>query len=159
MSESQKISTCLWYNTQAEEAANLYVSLFDNSRITNINRRPPDGPMAEGKVLTVNFELEGTEFTALNGGPNFAFTEASSMVVKCDSQEEVDRLWEALLADGGQESQCGWLKDRYGLSWQIIPRAMFRLFSDEARAPRVMAAMMDMVKLDIAKLEAAYNGE
>jgi predicted 3-demethylubiquinone-9 3-methyltransferase (glyoxalase superfamily) len=159
MSQSQKISTCLWYDTQAEEAASFYVSLFDNSRIVNVNRRPTDGPSAEGKVLTVNFELDGTAYIALNGGPHYTFTEATSIFVKCDSQEEVDRLWDALLVDGGQESKCGWLKDRYGLSWQIIPRAMFQLFDDKARAPRVMAAMMEMVKLDIAKLEAAYNGD
>jgi len=160
MAYKQKVSTCLWFNTEAEDAAKFYVSLFDKSRITTVSRYGKDLPMPEGTVLTVVFELAGTEFMALNGGPQFKFTEASSMVVLCDTQAEIDRLWGALLAGGGREHQCGWLKDRYGLPWQIVPARLRDMMkdADQARADRVMAAVMKMVKLDIAKLEAAYKG-
>jgi predicted 3-demethylubiquinone-9 3-methyltransferase (glyoxalase superfamily) len=160
MPYKQKVSTCLWFNTEADEAAKFYVSLFDNSRITALSRYGKGTPMPEGTVLTVVFELAGTEFMALNGGPHFKFTEASSMVVQCDTQAEIDRLWSALLAGGGREQQCGWLKDRYGLPWQIVPARLRDMMkdADQARSDRLMAAIMTMVKLDIAKLEAAYKG-
>jgi len=160
MASKQKIFTCLWFDTQAEEAASLYVSLFPNSRITNVSRYGKGAPMPEGTVLTVSFELDGTKFMALNGGPHFKFTEASSMFVECESQAEIDRLWSALLAGGGREQQCGWLKDRYGLSWQIVPSALVSLMQgpDAEASRRVMAAMLRMVKLDIPQLEAAYEG-
>ena len=160
MAYKQKVSTCLWFNTEAEDAAKFYVSLFDKSRITALSRYGKGAPMPEGTVLTVVFELAGTEFMALNGGPHFKFTEASSMVVLCDTQAEIDRLWGALLAGGGREQQCGWLKDRYGLPWQIVPARLRDLMKDpdQANTDRVMAALLSMVKLDIAKLEAAYKG-
>jgi predicted 3-demethylubiquinone-9 3-methyltransferase (glyoxalase superfamily) len=160
MAYKQKVSTCLWFNTEAEEAAKFYVSLFDKSRITAVSHYGKGTPMPEGTVMTVVFELAGTEFMALNGGPHFTFTEASSMVVMCDTQAEIDRLWGALLAGGGREQQCGWLKDRYGLSWQIVPARLRELMKDPdpAKTDRVMAALLSMVKLDIAKLEAAYKG-
>ena len=160
MAYKQKVSTCLWFDTEAEDAAKLYVSLFDKSRITAVSRYGKSMPMPEGTVLTVVFELAGTEFMALNGGPHFKFTEASSMVVLCDTQAEIDRLWGALLAGGGREQQCGWLKDRYGLPWQIVPAKLRDMMKDpdRARTDRVMAALLSMVKLDIAKLEAAYKG-
>jgi len=161
MPYKQKVSTCLWFNTEAEEAAKLYVSLFDNSRITAVSHYGKGTPMPEGTVLTVVFELDGTEFMALNGGPHFTFTEASSMVVQCDTQAEIDRLWEALLSNGGREQQCGWVKDRYGLSWQIVPARLRDMMrdADRARSDRLMAAILSMARLDIAKLEAAYRGE
>ncbi|HMA71488.1 MAG TPA: VOC family protein [Xanthobacteraceae bacterium] len=161
MAHAQKVSTCLWFNTEAETAAQFYVSLFENSRITGLSRYGKGARMPEGTVLMVTFELAGTEFMALNGGPLFPFTEASSMVVKCDSQAEIDRLWSALTTDGGKEVQCGWLKDRYGLSWQIIPSRIRDMMqdTDQAKIDRVFAALMTMVKIDIARLEAAYGGE
>jgi predicted 3-demethylubiquinone-9 3-methyltransferase (glyoxalase superfamily) len=160
MPTKQKVSTCLWFDTEAEEAAKFYVSLFDNSRITAVSRYGKGMPMPEGTVLTVVFELAGTEYMALNGGPLFKFSEASSMVVQCDTQAEIDRLWEALIAGGGHAQQCGWLKDRYGLPWQIVPARLREMMQDpdRARFDRLMAAIMGMVKLDIAKLEAAYRG-
>lgn len=159
MSGTQKISTCLWFDTQAEEAANFYVSLFENSRVKSVNHYGKGAPMPEGTVLTVTFELAGTEFMALNGGPHFTFSEASSMVVKCDSQVEIDRLWTRLLEGGGREQQCGWLKDRFGLPWQIVPSVLGEMMQDEDadRTNRVMAALMQMVKLDIRALERAYR--
>jgi predicted 3-demethylubiquinone-9 3-methyltransferase (glyoxalase superfamily) len=140
-----KISPMLWFDNQAEEAANFYVSLFPNSRIVS----------AGG--MTVAFELDGVPFTGLNGGLMFKFNEAVSFVIDCEDQAEVDRYWDALLADGGSPSQCGWLKDRFGLSWQVVPKALGRLMSDpdKAKAGRVAAAMMKMIKLDVAALEAA----
>jgi predicted 3-demethylubiquinone-9 3-methyltransferase (glyoxalase superfamily) len=159
MASAQKVCTCLWFDTRAEEAAKFYVSLLPNSTITGVSRYGKGARMPEGTALVVNFKLAGTEFLALNGGPHFKFTEASSMVVHCDDQAEIDRLWSALL-DGGKEQQCGWLKDRYGLPWQIVPaklRAMMQN-SDQERSDRVMAALMQMVKLDLPKLEAAYEG-
>lgn len=161
MSKAQKVSTCLWFDTQAEEAAAFYTSLLPNSKITAISRYGAGAPMPEGMPLVVNFELDGREFMALNGGPHFKFTEASSMVVKCDTQAEIDALWSKLTADGGEESQCGWLKDKYGLSWQIIPSKIGDWISgkDKAAAARVMDVIMNSVKLDIAQLETAYKGK
>jgi predicted 3-demethylubiquinone-9 3-methyltransferase (glyoxalase superfamily) len=160
MAQAQKVSTCLWFDTQAEEAARFYVSLFENSRITGLSRYGKGARMAEGTPLVVSFELAGTAFMALNGGPIFPHTEAASLTVQCDSQAEIDRLWSALAADGGKEVQCGWLKDRYGLSWQIVPSRIHDMMqgSDQARTDRVMAAIMTMVKLDLGKIEAAYEG-
>src|SRR4051794_26808412 len=156
----QKITTFLWFDNQAEEAAALYTSLFPNSRITDVSRYGDAGPGAPGSVMTVTFELAGQQFTALNGGPRFPFTEAISLSVDCASQEEVDELWDKLTADGGEESQCGWLKDRYGLSWQIVPRRLSELLTDPdpARANRAMQAMLGMRKLDVKALEDAANG-
>jgi predicted 3-demethylubiquinone-9 3-methyltransferase (glyoxalase superfamily) len=161
MAQAQKVSTCLWFSTEAETAAQFYVSLFENSRITGLSRYGKGARMPEETVLVVNFELAGTAFMAFNGGPLFPFTEASSMVVQCDSQPEIDRLWTALTADGGKAVQCGWLKDRYGLSWQIVSSRMRDMMQDpdQAKIDRVMAAIMTMVKIDIARLESAYNGD
>jgi predicted 3-demethylubiquinone-9 3-methyltransferase (glyoxalase superfamily) len=155
-----KITSCLWFDMKAEEAAEFYVSIFPNSKITNVARSPtdtPEGGATAGEVLTVAFELDGKPYMGLNGGPLFKFSEAISFVIDCDDQAEVDHYWEALLAGGGQESQCGWLKDRYGLSWQVTPRQLTELTTgpDRAKAARVFAAMMKMVKIDIAALEAA----
>jgi predicted 3-demethylubiquinone-9 3-methyltransferase (glyoxalase superfamily) len=160
MPSAQKVSTCLWFDTEAEEAAQLYVSLLPKSRITAVSRYGKGAHMPEGTVLTVTFELAGTEFMALNGGPHFKFSEATSLVIRCDSQAEIDRLWSALLADGGKEQQCGWLKDRYGLPWQIVPSRLADMMqdADPERSSRVMAALMQMVKLDLPQLEAAYAG-
>lgn len=150
----QKISTCLWFDGQAAEAAQFYTSIFDNSSIS------PGVPGPDGTALTVEFEIEGRQFMGLNGGPHFKFNEAVSLVVNCESQEEVDRYWEALLA-GGEESQCGWLKDKFGLSWQIVPTAMTGLLNgpDTAGSQRAMEAMLKMRKLDLAVLQKAYDGD
>jgi predicted 3-demethylubiquinone-9 3-methyltransferase (glyoxalase superfamily) len=155
----RKISPFLWFDTRAEEAADFYVSLFRDSRITNVARYGEAGPGPEGSVMTVAFQLEGQDFTALNGGPVFKFTPAISFVVNCETQDEVDRLWERL-AEGGKEGQCGWLEDRFGVSWQIVPIAMGELLSsgDPERSRRVMEAMLKMGKLDIAELKRAYEG-
>ena len=163
----QKINTYLWYNDQAEEAANLYVDLFKTrpgaqaaeSKVTNVARYGEVGPGEPGTAMTVTFELEGQEFIALNGGPQFPFTEAISLLVHCDSQEEVDHFWNALTSDGGEESQCGWLKDRFGLSWQIIPDRLMELIGDPdpGRSQRAMEAMLRMQKIDIATLEEAAD--
>lgn len=156
---SQKITPFLWFDTQAEEAANFYISIFKNSRIMHVSRNGPGMPGPEGSVLVVAFQLEGQEFLALNGGPAFKFTEAISLLVNCDTQEEVDHLWENLSA-GGREIECGWLKDKYGLAWQIVPRVFFQMISDPdtRKSQRVMQAMMKMKKFDIAALEQAYAG-
>ena len=156
----QKITTFLWFDNNAEEAANFYVSVFKNSRIITTARYPEGSPGPKGSVMVVDFELEGQRFTALNGGPHFKFTEAISLLVHCKSQEEVDYYWEKLTADGGQESQCGWLKDKFGLSWQITPDELLKVWSeaDPAKATRVMQAMMGMKKLIIKDLEAAAKG-
>ncbi|HET7224100.1 MAG TPA: VOC family protein [Candidatus Eisenbacteria bacterium] len=156
----QAITPFLWFDTQAEEAAKLYTSIFPNSRILEITRYGDAGPGPKGGVMTVSFELNGQRFTALNGGPQFKFTEAISFVVNVESQQEVDALWSRLTADGGAESQCGWLKDRFGLSWQITPNALMRLLADPDRekSQRVMQAMLGMRKIDIAGLERAYEG-
>jgi predicted 3-demethylubiquinone-9 3-methyltransferase (glyoxalase superfamily) len=158
MTGTQKITTFLWFNQEAEEAANFYVSLFKDSKILSVSRYGEAGPGPKGSAMTVTFQLAGQKFTALNGGPVFKFNEAISLVVDCESQEEVDTLWSKLTANGGQESQCGWLKDRYGLSWQIIPARFMQLMQDKdpKRTQRVMQAMLTMKKFDIACLEAAY---
>lgn len=155
----QKITPFLWFDSQAEEAANFYVSIFKNSKIGAISRYGDAGPGPKGSVMVVSFELEGQTFTALNGGPNFKFTEAISFVVDCKSQAEVDELWDKLSA-GGRTQQCGWLKDKYGLSWQIIPTALMELMSDPdpEKSKRVMQAMLQMTKIDIAKLRQAHAG-
>ncbi|HEX4736298.1 MAG TPA: VOC family protein [Allosphingosinicella sp.] len=157
-----KIKPCLWFDGVAEDAANFYVSLLPDSRVDRVVRAAADTPSGPaGSVLLVEFTLAGQPFQGLNGGPQFPFTEAVSFSIECEGQEEVDRLWNALTADGGKPVQCGWLKDRYGLSWQIVPKAMDRLLggSDPAGAKRAMEAMLKMVKLDIAELERAYRGE
>lgn len=154
----QKIVTHLWFDDQAEEAANFYVSLFEDSQILNVSRYGEGSPGEPGKVMNVVFQLNGQEFIALNGGPEFKFNESISLFVKCEKQEEVDRLW-AALTDGGEEQPCGWLKDKYGLSWQIIPNALGELLQDEnpERAQRVMEAMLQMKKIDVSELKAAYD--
>lgn len=155
----QKISTCLWFDTQAEEAAEFYTSLFADSSIGKVLRSGESGPGPAGQVVTVDFQIEGREFIALNGGPQFNFTEAVSMVVNCSSQDEVDRYWDALTV-GGEEGRCGWLKDKFGLSWQIVPTIFAELLSgpDTEGAERAMTAMLQMKKLDIATLQGAYDG-
>ena len=155
---ADKIVPCLWFDGDAETATAFYVSLLPNSRITAVNRSPVDTPSGPaGSVLTVQFVLAGREYLALNGGPNFRFTEAVSFMVMTEDQAETDRLWDALLADGGCENACGWLKDRWGLSWQITPRRLMELTTDPdpARAKAAMQAMMDMIKIDIAALDRA----
>ncbi len=154
-----KIVPCLWFDDQGEEAAEFYTSVIPNSRITEVTRYGKAGPGAEGAVMTVSFSLAGQDYLALNGGPAFSFTEAVSLQVHCDSQEEVDAYW-AALAEGGEEGPCGWLKDRYGLSWQVVPDGMDQLFSDpdQSRAARAMQAMFGMKKLDVAALRAAADG-
>jgi predicted 3-demethylubiquinone-9 3-methyltransferase (glyoxalase superfamily) len=156
----QRISPFLWFDHQAEEAARFYVSIFEDSKIEAVTYYGDAGPGPKGSVMTVAFQLAGQQFVALNGGPIFKFTEAISMVVNCENQAEVDRFWEKLLA-GGQAVECGWLKDRYGLSWQVVPTVLPEMLTDEnsARVQRVMAAMLKMKKLDIAALEKAYRDE
>jgi predicted 3-demethylubiquinone-9 3-methyltransferase (glyoxalase superfamily) len=151
----QGISPFLWFNDQAEEAAKFYTSIFKNSSIKQVTRYGEAAPMPKGTAMVVVFELDGREFLALNGGPVFKFSEAVSFVVNCDNQEEIDHYWSKLTADGGQESQCGWLKDKYGLSWQIVPTAIGRLMSDPQKGPRVMAEVMKMKKLDLKRMEEA----
>jgi predicted 3-demethylubiquinone-9 3-methyltransferase (glyoxalase superfamily) len=155
----KKIIPFLWFDDQAEQAANFYVSIFKNSKVLSINYYPKESGGKEGKVMTVKFVLDGDEFVGLNGGPHFSFTEAISFWVKCDTQEEIDYFWEKL-SEGGETSECGWLKDRYGLSWQIVPSSIEELISEEdpARKDRVLKAVWQMQKLDIAKLEKAYRG-
>jgi predicted 3-demethylubiquinone-9 3-methyltransferase (glyoxalase superfamily) len=152
----QRITPFLWFDGQAEEAANFYVSIFPNSKVGSTSRYGEAGPGPKGSVMTIAFDLDGLSFTALNGGPMFKFTEAISLVVHCETQAEVDHYWDKLSA-GGQQVQCGWLKDKYGLSWQIVPNALIELVQDKdpAKSQRVMAAMMQMKKIDIAGLKAA----
>ena len=154
----QKITPFLWFDSQAEEAANLYASIFKNSKIVSIARYGKSGPGPEGSVMTVEFQLDGQKFVALNAGPRFKFTEAISFVVNCETQQEVDEYWEKLL-EGGEESMCGWLKDKYGLSWQIVPTVLTQLLQDKdpVRAKRVMEAMLQMKKIDVGKLKQAYE--
>lgn len=154
------ISPFLWFDTQAEEAANFYVSIFPNSSITRVTRYPDGGPMPAGTAFGVSFTLDGLDFQALNAGPQFTFTEAISFFSRVDTQDEVDYFWNALLADGGQEGRCGWLKDRFGLSWQVVPSRLDELLggADPAGSSRAMEAMMGMRKIVIAELEAAYAG-
>ena len=156
----QKITPFLWFENQAEEAANFYVSMFKNSKIGSIRRYGDAGPGPKASVMSVIFQLEGQEFFALNGGPHFKFTPAISLFVNCENQEEVDELWERLSA-GGRKDRCGWLQDKYGLSWQIIPTALSRLLGDPdpAKSSRVMKAMLQMDKIDIARLKEAYENK
>jgi predicted 3-demethylubiquinone-9 3-methyltransferase (glyoxalase superfamily) len=156
----QKITTFLWYDDKAEEAANFYVSLFKNSKIKSVSRYGEAGPGPKGTAMTVSFQLEGQEFTALNGGPHYKFTPAISLFVNCETQEEVDDLWEKLSA-GGRKDRCGWLQDKYGLSWQIIPTALMRLMSDPdpQKSARVVKAMLQMDKIDIGRLQQARDGQ
>ena len=153
-----KIIPNLWFDTQGQEAAEFYVSVFPNSEITNVSHYGEAGPRPAGTVMTVDFVLDGQPFTAINGGPEFTFDETVSFLVTCADQEEVDHYW-AKLGDGGEEGPCGWLKDRYGLSWQIVPNALEELINDpdQARAQRAMAAMLGMKKLDVASLYAAAD--
>jgi predicted 3-demethylubiquinone-9 3-methyltransferase (glyoxalase superfamily) len=157
-----KISPCLWFDGQAEEAARFYTSLFPNSRITSVDRSPADNPSGpKGSVITVEFTLAGRSYIGLNGGPDFKFNEAISLSIECDDQAEIDRYWNALIANGGEPSVCGWLKDRFGLSWQVVPRRLTEMYrsGDAAAAERAMQAMLKMTKLDVAELERAYAGE
>ncbi len=151
---------CLWFDTQGEEAAQHYTSVFPNSQILNVTRYGSAGPRPEGTVMTVTFELDGQQFLALNGGPNFTFSEAISFEIVCADQKEVDHYWNGLVADGGEHGPCGWLKDRFGVSWQVVPQRLTELIGDGSgeRAQRVMAALMTMGKLDVAELEAAAQG-
>ncbi|HYK19545.1 MAG TPA: VOC family protein [Pyrinomonadaceae bacterium] len=150
----QKITTFLWFDNNAEEAANFYVSVFKNSRVLGFMRNGEGGPGPKGSVLTVEFELDGQRFTGLNGGPQFKFTEAISLVVHCETQEEIDYFWEKLSADGGKEVECGWLKDKFGLSWQVWPNILSELMTGD-KSDRVLQAVMGMKKLDIAELKRA----
>ena len=153
----QKISPFLWFDSNAEEAVNFYVSIFKDSKIKDVSRYGDAGPGPKGQVMVMSFEIEGQEFVALNGGPRFKFTEAVSFVVHCNGQKEVDHYWDKLLEGGGQTQACGWLKDRYGLSWQIVPVEFFELMKDKDPAVRnrVMQAMMGMVKFDVEGLKKA----
>ncbi len=156
----QKVTPFLWFNDQAGEAAKLYTSVFKNSKILGTRYYPGGAPGEAGKVMNVTFEIEGTEFTAFNGGPAFKFTPAISLFVSCDTQEEVDMLSEQLTTDGGEQSRCAWLTDRFGISWQIVPVRLGQLLQDKdpEKAKRVMQAMLKMNKIDIQALEAAYEG-
>jgi predicted 3-demethylubiquinone-9 3-methyltransferase (glyoxalase superfamily) len=157
----QKITPFLWLDNQAEEAVNFYLSIFTDAKILTVARYGEGGPGPAGQVMTIDFQLAGQHFIALNGGPHFKFTEAISLVVNCENQEEVDRYWEKLTADGGQESECGWLKDQYGLSWQVVPADLGKYIGgpDPAGAQRATQAMLKMRKLDIAELQKAYEGK
>lgn len=157
----QKITPFLWFNTNAEEAVNFYMSVFKNAKITKIKRCGDAGPGLKGSVLTIGFEIEGQYFTALNGGPHYQLTPAFSIVVACESQEEIDYYWEKLTTDGGKEVQCGWLEDKFGVSWQIWPSKILELIdgNEPEKSARAMQAMMQMVKLDIKKLQDAYDGK
>jgi predicted 3-demethylubiquinone-9 3-methyltransferase (glyoxalase superfamily) len=156
----QKITPFLWFDNQAEEAVNFYTSIFKNSKIGTVARYGEAGPGPKGSVMTASFQLNGQDFIALNGGPIYKFTEAVSFVVNCDTQDEIDQYWDKLL-EGGTPQACGWLKDKYGLSWQIVPSILSKLFSskDPEKSKRAMEAMMKMVKFDIKTLEEAYEGE
>lgn len=158
MTPRQKVTPCLWFNFNAEEAVNHYLGIFKRSRILEVSRYGDAMPQLKGKVLVMRFEIEGQQFQALNAGPQFPFTEAISLSVDCADQDEVDTLWERL-SDGGSAGQCGWLKDKFGLSWQIVPRALVTLLNDAdaVKAARVMQAMMTMSKIDIARLQQAYD--
>lgn len=156
----QKISPCLWFDNQAEEAAAYYASVFDNSEIVETLLYPEGSPGEAGTVMTVTFKIEGQDFTALNGGPVYQLTPAISFVVNCASQAEVDRIWDRLIGDGGEAVQCGWLTDKFGLSWQIVPEAMYELYRGPKDAvERVNTAMLAMIKLDLAEMQRAYRGE
>jgi predicted 3-demethylubiquinone-9 3-methyltransferase (glyoxalase superfamily) len=154
-----KITPFLWFDDKAEEAMNFYVSIFKNSKVGNVTRYGDAGPGPKGTVMSATFQLDGQDFFALNGGPLFKFTEAVSFFVNCETQEEVDELWEKLTADGGSPQRCGWLKDKYGLSWQIIPKALGEMLGDKdpQKSQRVMQAMLKMNKIDIQRLKEAYG--
>lgn len=156
----QKITTCLWFDNNIEEAVSFYTSVFKNSKITGKTHYGENMPLPKGTVLTMSFEIEGREFLGLNGGPVFKFSEAISLVVNCENQEEVDTIWNQLL-EGGQPQQCGWLKDKFGLSWQVIPTELLKLqtSNEPEKINRMMGAMMQMVKLDMNILKKAYHGE
>ena len=157
-----KLTPNLWFDKDAEEAANFYAAIFPDSRVDNVSRAPGDFPGGhKGDVLTVNWTMSGQPFTGINGGPEFKFSEAISFSIDCADQAEVDRYWDALTAGGGEPGPCGWLKDRFGLSWQVVPRRLNELLAgdDPAAAQRAMEAMLQMGKLDVAGLEAAYRGE
>jgi predicted 3-demethylubiquinone-9 3-methyltransferase (glyoxalase superfamily) len=155
----QKITPNLWFDTEAEEAANFYTSIFKDSEVVDVEHYGEAGPRPAGMVMTVTFRLQGQEFTALNGGPDFKFNESISFLVNCESQEEVDEMWERL-SEGGEQGPCGWLKDKFGVSWQIVPTVLGQLLQDEdpEKANRVMKAMLQMKKIDIAVLQEAYDG-
>ncbi len=155
---TQKINPCLWFDVNAEEAVNFYISIFKNSKIDILTRYGKNAPLPEGTVLTIAFQLDGQHFLALNGGPIYTFSEAISFIVNCDTQEELDYFW-SKLSEGGREVQCGWLKDKFGLSWQIVPARLAELMKsgDTEKSGRVMQALMQMVKIDIAGLQAAFN--
>lgn len=157
---SQKVTPFIWFDNQAEAAANFYVSLFANARLLDVSRWGDGAPYPKGSAMSVNFEIDGCKFIAFNGGPHFKLNESFSMFVSCEDQAEVDRYWNALIADGGAPSQCAWLKDKFGVSWQIVPKALGRLMGDPdaGRAGRAMQAMMKMSKIDIAELERAAAG-
>jgi predicted 3-demethylubiquinone-9 3-methyltransferase (glyoxalase superfamily) len=157
---SQKITPFLWFDDDAEEALTLYTSIFDDARITSLSRYGEGGPFPAGTLQSATFELAGQEFMALNGGPHDEFNDAISLFVSCETQEEIDRYWDALLAGGGKATQCGWLKDRFGVSWQVTPVQLLQYLSDPdpEKAGRTAAAMMSMVKLDLPALTAAYEG-
>jgi predicted 3-demethylubiquinone-9 3-methyltransferase (glyoxalase superfamily) len=159
MAGKQKITTYLWFDNNAEEAMKFYVSIFKNSKILEVVRYGEAGPGPKGAVMAGTFQLEGQQFMALNGGPQFKFTEAISLFVNCETQEEVDDLWKKLTAGGGAPSQCGWLKDKFGLSWQIIPSVLLKMLADKdaQKSKRVMEAMLQMSKIDIKKLKQAYE--
>jgi predicted 3-demethylubiquinone-9 3-methyltransferase (glyoxalase superfamily) len=163
--KTSKITPCLWFDTQAEDAANFYVSIFNNSKITQISRYGQEGFDIHGKkagtAMTVAFELEGLSFVALNGGPQFKFDEAISFQVSCESQQEIDYFWAKLIAGGGSEGPCGWLKDRFGLSWQVVPAALIEMLLDKdaAKVGRVTKAFLQMKKFDIAELKRAFEGK
>ena len=154
-----KTTPCLWFDMQGEDAAKFYTSMFPNSRVTDVTRYGEAGPRPAGMALTVEFELDGQAYTALNGGPEFTFSEAISFQIDCKDQGEVDHYW-TKLSEGGEEGPCGWLKDKFGLSWQVVPRALPELLGDpdQEKAQRVMAAMMGMKKIDVAGLQRAYDG-
>jgi predicted 3-demethylubiquinone-9 3-methyltransferase (glyoxalase superfamily) len=159
LSQTQKITACLWFDGNAEDAITFYTSVFKNSKVLTVTRSGDAGPGPKGSVLVATFQLEGQEFMALNGGPQYKFTPAISLYVDCETQQEVDELWKRLL-QGGQEVQCGWLTDKFGMSWQIIPRILLEMLNDKdpEKAKRVMQAMMQMVKIDVAALQRAYAG-
>jgi predicted 3-demethylubiquinone-9 3-methyltransferase (glyoxalase superfamily) len=159
MADNQKITTCLWFDNQAQPAAEFYSSVFKNSKVKDVVRYGDAGPGPKGEVMVVIFELDGREFMGLNGGPLFKFNEAISLVIHCEDQAEIDHFWEKLTAEGGQESQCGWLKDKFGLSWQVVPSIIGQLLTgDPERTNRVMVAVMKMKKLDLQKMKDAYDG-
>ncbi len=164
MASIKKLTSCLWFDGNAEEAAKFYVSVFKSGKLGRISHYPNEGQdvhlQPEGRVLVVEFELDGQQFLGLNGGPQFKFTEAVSFIIACDTQQEIDYYWEKLTADGGQPSQCGWLKDKYGLSWQVAPSKIGDWLTDpdKKKSARVFAAIMPMGKIDLATLEKAYNG-